>query len=155
LRSRFIAIWMAAGAGLLVTVYVAVLEWRQASLCHEIRSIRVSAEDHLQLGVPWAVIVACLLVTVRQRHFRWAAYPVMVLSLLVALMEFDQLAVDWVLGMGLWMPHSLFCDQNNWVDFELAEGLLTGLIVMPVAGVLLAATAADLLISWLRWASAR
>ena len=154
-KFRLTAVYLTVAAGVLVTAYLAVLEWKQASLCGEFRNIRVAAEDHLILILPWIIVLICQMTTMRRPMFRVIFYVSFVLSLAVVLLEIDQLVVDWIQGVGLWMPQWLFCDQWNWIDFRLVNGFVTQFIVAPFAGVLALATIAAISLVHMRSAIAK
>lgn len=139
-KFRLAALSLTATAGLLVTAYLGVLEWKQASVCREFRSVFLAAED-LWFILPWIVMLICLCATKRWPKFGVAFYASFVLSLAVVLIEIDELIISWIQSRGLWMPESLFCDRWNWFDFTLGIALLTGFITAPFAGVLGLATA--------------
>ena len=144
-KFRLATISLTAAAGLLVTAYLAVLEWRQASVCREFRSVYLTAED-LWFILPWIVMLICQCATMRRPKFGMAFYASFVLSLTVVLIEIDELTISWIQSRGLWMPGSLFCDRWNWFDFTLGIAYLTGFITAPFAGVLGLATVIG--ISW-------
>jgi hypothetical protein len=113
-----------------------MLEWRQAFLCSEFRSVSIALEDHLFLVAPWTVIAICQLTTMRRREFRTIFYASLVPAAAIALVETDILLIDWIQGRGLWMPAWLFCDQWNWFDFRFVNGFIARFILAPLAAVL-------------------
>ena len=135
-KFRVVTICLTLAAGLLVSADLAILEWRQAFLCREFRSVAVGLEDHLLLVAPWTVIAICQLTTVRRSEFSIVFYASLVPAAAVALVEADVLLIDWMQGRGLWMPAWLFCDQWNWFDFRFVNGLVTQFILAPLAAVL-------------------
>jgi hypothetical protein len=149
-RFRLAAVYLTVAAALLVTTNLATLEWKQASLCGEYRDVRVAAEDHLLFVLPWIVVIICQMATIRRQMSQVIFYASFVLSLAVVLVELDELGMGWIQGNGLWMPKWLFCDQQNWVDFELLESFVTGLIIAPFAGVLALATIVVISLGYIR-----
>jgi hypothetical protein len=142
-RFRLAAVYLTVAAALLVTTK------KQASLCGEYRDVRVAAEDHLFFVLPWIVVIICQMATIRRQKSQVIFYASFVLSLAVVLLELDELGIGWIQGNGLWMPKWLFCDQQNWVDFELLESFVTGLIIAPFAGVLALATIVVISLSYI------
>lgn len=144
-KLRVATVCLAVAAGLLVATYLAVLEWKQASICGEIRSVALTA-DGFVLVLPWVVIVGCLCAAMRWPKFAIAFYASFVLSLAAVWMEVDELVIAWIQGRGLWMPEQFFCDRWNWFDFTLVIAFVTAFVTGPFAGVLGLATILG--ISW-------
>jgi cell division protein FtsX len=111
-KFRLATVCLTVAAGLLVTAYWAVLEWRQAFVCREFRSAALTAEDFWFI-LPWIVVLICQCATMRRSKFGIAFYTSFVLSLAIVLMEMDELVISSIQGRGLWMPEWLFCDQSN------------------------------------------
>jgi hypothetical protein len=63
-KLRLATISLTAAAALLVTADLAVLEWRQGSVCHEFRSVYLTAEG-LWFILPWIVMLICQCATMR------------------------------------------------------------------------------------------
>ncbi|MBR1092216.1 hypothetical protein JQ621_32625 [Bradyrhizobium manausense] len=147
-KVRLAAISLTAAAGLLVTAYLAGLEWRLGSMCPEFRSVDSYAAQNLWYICPWIVMLICQCAMMRWTKSGIAFYASFVLSLIVVLIEIDELAISGVQGVGLWMPDWAFCDRWIGFDLTLSLALLTGYITAPFAGVLGLATVIGLSWSW-------
>jgi hypothetical protein len=149
-RFRLIAVWLTAAAGLLASADLGILEWKEAVLCHEFRSVEITVEDHSIVIVPWGLLVICQLATIRRSEFGILFYASFAWALLVVLLEGGHLLLDWVAGVGYWMPEGMFCDRWNWFDFTLPLAFITRFIADPIAAALGAATIVGIVLTRMR-----
>lgn len=152
LRKRGLTVSIVAAGCLLNAAYLYLLEQKQWQLCQS-PPPENQYEFYAWLTLPWLVIVMFQMFYEANGIFRILNVMTLLAAGFYALIGFDQTAIDYARGIGLWMPQSLYCGRYNWFDFTLVQSLYL-LVVGPLALTMIAVAASTFVFrKWKSFAS--